>query len=98
MANRMNACRYFDIAARALHCARRLPVRVIDRIRGVLREGMENIGDQQFLVLLFVMQSDFKDVEYARSVRRRYLFYETLNGRINMGAVDRNVLTIGPGD
>ena len=55
MPDRVNACRHFDIAARTLRCARRLPIRIIGRVGRVLREGMQNVGDQQFLMLLLVM-------------------------------------------
>ena len=42
-------------------CAlRRLPVRQIAMIEGVLRERMQQIGEHQFLMLLLVMQSDLQ--------------------------------------
>src|SRR5262245_66564666 len=48
----VNARRHFDIAAWTLRRARRLPVRIVDRFGRVLGESVQNIGEQQFLVLL----------------------------------------------
>ncbi len=65
MADRMNAGGHIDKAARACGCARRLPVGVVDRIGRVLREGMQDVGDQQFLMLLFVIEADLENREHC---------------------------------
>ena len=104
VANGMNAGRHIDIdAARAntswnLRSAGRLPVRVISRIGRVLREGVQDVGDQQFLVLLFVMQADLENLEYARRVRRRHGLDQPLDRLVDMGTIAGDILAVRAGD
>src|SRR5262249_17167641 len=98
MANCVNAGRYFNVAAWSLCCPRRLPFWIIGRVRRILREGVQNVGDQQFLVLLLVMQPDFDNREYALGLRRRYPPYQSFDRRIDVRAVSRDVFAIRPRD
>ena len=76
MADGVNAGRYIDKTAWTklldLPGARRLPVRVVNRIGRVLREGVQDVGEQQFLMLLLVMQADLQNREHALGIRRRH--------------------------
>ncbi len=98
MADRMNAGRHIDKTARALRRARRLPVGVVDRIGRVLRKGVQDVGEQQFLVLLLVMQADFEDREHALRFLRRHLLDQPLDRRIDMRAIAGDVLAVRPRD
>src|SRR5689334_7964468 len=57
MPDGMNAGRYVDVTARPLSRARRLPFSIVDRISGILCKCVENIGEQQLLMLLLVVQT-----------------------------------------
>jgi hypothetical protein len=65
--------------------SRPLPIGVVGRMRLVLREGVEDIGEHQFLMLLLVMQSDLDDrghrFEIVRGLDQRG------HGRVDVGAV-----------
>ena len=99
VADRMDAGRHIDIAAARPGCrARRLPVGVIGRIGRVLREGVQNVGDQQFLVLLLVMQADFENLEHARRVRRRHGLDQPLDRLVDMGTIAGDILAVRAGD
>ena len=98
MTDRMNARGNVNEPARTLCRARRLPGGVVDRIGRVLREGVQDIGEQQFLVLLLVMQADLQNREDARRVRRRHLLDQPLDRRIDMGAIAGDVRAVRPGD
>ena len=63
--DQMNAGRNIGIAALAGR-RRHLPAVVINRIGRVLREGMQDVGQQQFLMLLLVMQADLEDREKSQ--------------------------------
>ena len=67
----MHAGRHIDVTARAQRRARRLPFGVVNRIGWILRKGMQDVGDQQFLVLLLVMQADLDDCEDVLGLRGR---------------------------
>ncbi len=94
----MNAGGHIDEAARSLAGARRLPFRVVNRIGRILREGVQDIGDQQFLVLLLVMQADFDNAEHMRGIRGRHVVDQPLDRRVDMGAISGYVLAVRPGD
>ncbi len=66
MPDQMNAGRNIGIAFAAARYGR-FPGGVIGRMGRVLREGMQDVGQQQFLMLLLVMQTDFENREnFAR--------------------------------
>ena len=69
VADGVNAGRHIDKTARPKRSSRRQPARVVDRIGRVLREGVQDIGDQQFLVLLLMMQANFQDRKHAFGIR-----------------------------
>ena len=98
MADGVNAGRHIDKTARTERGARRCPAGVIDRIGRVLREGMQDIGEQQFLVLLLVMQADLKNREHALRISRRHLLDQPLDRGIDIGAIARHVFAVRPRD
>jgi hypothetical protein len=59
---------------------------------------VQYVGNQQFLVLLLVMQPDFDDGKNAFCVLCRYLSDQAFHGRIDMRAIGRDVLSIRAGD
>ena len=59
---------------------------------------MQDIGDEQFLMLLLVMQADFDNFENARGFRRRHLLDQPLDRRVDMGAIGGDVLAVRPRD
>jgi hypothetical protein len=56
--DRMNAGGHRHKTARAPGGAWHLPIRIVRRVGRILREGVQDVGEQQFLVLLLVMQPD----------------------------------------
>ncbi len=98
VADRVNAGRHIDKTARALRCARRLPMRVIDRIGRILREGVQDVGEQQFLVLLLVMQADLQDREHAHGIGHRHLGDQPFDRGIDVSAIAGDVGGIRPRD
>ena len=78
--------------------ARRLPSGVVDRIGRVLREGVQDVGEQQFLVLLLVMQADLQNFEHARGIRGRHIGDQPLDRGIDMGAIGGDVGAVRPRD
>jgi hypothetical protein len=98
MADRVYPGRHVDIAARPLRRARRPPLCVIDGVRRVLRKGVQNIGQQQFLMLLLVMQADLDDLEYAPGICGRRLRDKTLDGAIHVRTIGCHIIAIRPCD
>ncbi len=98
VADGMNAWRHFNITARALRRARFSPVRVVDRVGRILRKSVQDVGDQQFLMLLLVVQPDLDDRKHALCVRRRHLRNQALDRRIDMGAICSDILAVRTGD
>ena len=91
--DQMNAGRNIGIASLAGR-RRKLPAIVINGIGRVLRKGMQNVGQQQFLMLLFVMQPDLED---RKNRNRRGLVrnFDQLRHRgIHMRPIRRDVLRI----
>src|SRR5215470_939873 len=98
VADCMNAMRHFDVTTRTLCCTRTLPLRIVDRIGGVLCKRVQDVGNQQFLMLLLVVQPDFNDGKDAFCVLCRYLSDQALHGRIDMSTIGRDVLSIWAGN
>src|SRR5512139_3436629 len=97
MADRVDTGRHVDIAARTLRHTWRLPFGIVDRIGRILREGVQNVSYQQFLMLLLVMQPDFDDFEHPFGVCRRYLRNQALDRGVDMRTVGSDVLAVWPG-
>ena len=76
---------------------RRLPVGVVGRIGRVLREGVQDVGEQQLLMLLLVMQPDLED-RNTRLASPRGALDQPLDRAIDMGAIGRDLLAIRAGD
>src|SRR5450830_2190899 len=87
--DRVNADGHLDKPARSnttwpLRRARRLPSRVVSWIGRILREGVQDVGDEQFLVLLLVMQADFENREDALGIRRWHIRNQAFDCRVDM--------------
>ena len=70
----MNAGGHVDKAARPCAARGGCQCGVVGRIGRVLREGVQDVGEHQFLVLLLVMQADLDESRTTlRSVGRRHV-------------------------
>ena len=67
-------------------------------MRRILRECVEDVGQQQFLVLLFMMQADFDNRENLRAGLLVRLPDQALHSRIDMGAIGPYLFRVGTGD
>ena len=68
-ADRVDAGRQLGKSVGAGCARRRLPVRRRSRRDRILREGMQDVGEDQLLVLLLVMQPDLEDAQHLRRAR-----------------------------
>ena len=68
---------------------------MVRRQQRVAREGMENIGEQQLLVLLLVMKPERDERERGLPHCCIGLFYEVLHGCIHMRAVGHDLAQTG---
>ena len=68
-------------------------------MRSGLREGVQDVGEHQFLMLLLVMQADLEDAApiFEPSVRRVSI-EQPLDRRVDMGAVGGRLVDIRPRD
>ena len=75
-----------------------LPVRVVGRRGRVLREGVQDVGEHQFLMLLLVMEPDLEDRQDRgqRGVVR--VVDQRRNRRVDMRAVGRDFARVRPRD
>ena len=90
MADRVNAVRHVDKPARPVRgAAASASAGIIGRIGRVLREGVQDVGEQQFLVLLLVMQADLEISKTRARIRRRHLAISRSTRGIDMGAIAR---------
>ena len=48
---------------------------------------MQDVGDQQFLMLLFVIETDFENLKDARGVGFRHVLDQPLDRGIDMRAI-----------
>ncbi len=71
--------------------ARRAPSRVVDRISWILRKGVQDVGEDQFLVLLLVMQPDLQDRQHLRELRSGNASKQAFDGGVDMGAIARTL-------
>ena len=99
MADRLNSGRHIDKLiridrARTRRGLRHLPIGVVNRIGRVLREGVQDVGQQQFLMLLLVMQTDFENFKHARRVRVRNIGDQLLDRGIDMGAIAGDIFVV----
>ena len=63
MADGVDAACHVSEACGVGLAARHLPFPVIDRMRRILREGMQDVGEDQLLMLLLVVQAHFHNRE-----------------------------------
>ena len=94
VADGVDAFGQFDEAVfRARLVARlgRRPVRVIGRRGRVLREGMQDVGEEQLLMLLLVIEPDFEDAQDFRQRGGARLGDQRLHRGIDMRAIGRDL-------
>ncbi len=84
-----------SVAAALLPCGQ-LPMRIVGRIGRILRERVQEVGQHQFLMLLFMMQPDFHDRKDPFGFRRG--FDQLRHGGIDMGAIGGRLGNAGPRD
>src|SRR4029078_4499435 len=92
-----DARRYPGVAINARR-RRRLPFRVVYRVDRVLREGVENIGQHQLLMLLLVMQSDLHDRYDSLEYRLIRALQQFGDRGIDMGAIGGHLFDARTGD
>ena len=78
--------------------ARRSPIGLVSGCDRILREGMQDVGEQQFLMLLLVMEADLEDAHDVRQLRALGGGDQALDRRIDMRAVGRDLLAVRPRD
>ena len=78
--------------------ARRLPVRIVRGIGRVQREGVENVGEHQLLMLLLVVQPDLEHAEDFRKCRRFRFGDQPLDRGVHVGAVGGDFFVGRAGD
>ena len=59
---------------------------------------MQDVGEQQFLMLLLVMQADFENGKHARRIRRGTVVDQPLDRGIDMRAIGCDVVGGRPRD
>ena len=79
-------CRDFNEAARGARRLRRPPIGIIGRRDRILREGVEDVGEEQFLVLLLVVQADLEDAQHLGQLRLVRVRHELLDRFVDMRA------------
>jgi hypothetical protein len=95
-ADAVNAGRQIDEFARCGSRMRRLPVGIIGRRRRVLREGMQNVGEDQLLMLLLVMEADLENAQHLREHRFLGTRKQPANAFIDMRAERGDLLAARP--
>ena len=84
------------LAAGLFVAARPLPIRIVGRMRRVQGKRVQNIGEQQFLMLLLVLQPDLDDrPELVEILRGRDQFRHRV---IDMRAIGRDLRNTRPRD
>ena len=63
---------------------------------GILCERVQDVGNQQFLMLLFVIEADLDDGSDVRKIVGR--FDQFHHGGVDMGAIAGDLGGVGPGD
>jgi hypothetical protein len=96
VADHMNAGdkRVFD-SRRALALGP-LPMRIVGRMGRILREGVQEVGQHQFLMLLFVMQPYLDDGDDGIAILRR--FDQRCHGGVDVRTIGRRFGNAGPRD
>ena len=79
-------------------CRRRLPSRVVGRCRRVLRKGVKQIRQHQFLMLLLVIETDLDDLQHPLEIRRTSTSNQLEHRRIDVGAILRDLVGARPGN
>ena len=72
--------------------------RIVGRMGRVLREGVQDVGEHQFLMLLLVMQADLDDRHDLVERRRVGALDQPLHRRIDMGAIGGDLRDVRPRD
>ena len=64
-----------------------VPAGVIGRRDRVLREGVQDVGEQQFLMLLLVIEPDLEDAQHLGELRLVGVGDQPLDRRVDMRAI-----------
>jgi hypothetical protein len=103
VADCMNTSRHVDAivavnAPRTGACAGHLPRRIINRVGRVMSEGVQDVRDQQFLMLLFVVEANLENSKDLGGIGVTDFFNQTRHSGVDMGTILRDLLAVWPGD
>src|SRR5215204_7642161 len=73
-----------------------LPIGIECRRDGILRKGMQDVGQDQFLMLLLMMQPDLQDMQHFAQSRVVDLGHQPLDGFVDMRAERGHASSIWP--
>jgi hypothetical protein len=74
------------------------PGRIVGWAERVLREGVQDVGDQQFLVLLLVIEPDLEHGQDRLEGTGRRLAQQRIDGAVHMRAIGRDLVGGRAGD
>lgn len=78
--------------------SRKVPVRIVGRRDRILREGMQDVGEHQFLMLLLVVEPDLDQRRDLAKLVRAGLAEEFADGRIDVFAIGADLIGARSGD
>src|SRR5262249_13102239 len=78
--------------------ARRLPIALVGRGNRILRENVQDIGEQKLLMLLLGMQPDLEDARDLCELGVGSTCNEALDRGIDVGAVCADLVAVWPGE
>ena len=76
---------------------RLVPIRIIGGRDRILREGVQNVGEDQFLMLLLVVQADLQDAQHLGEVRLVGTCQQTLHRLVDMVPIGGHLGAVRPG-
>src|SRR6266576_6644398 len=74
--------------------ARQAPIGGVSRRERILCKGMQDIGEEELLVLLLVMQPDLQDAQHLGELRLLDARQQPLDSRVDVGAKRRDVFAV----
>ena len=90
--------RQFGKATRLVVGLWRLPGGIISRQSRVLRKGVQDVGEDQFLVLLLVVEADLEDAQHLRKAFLVGTRDQPLDRRVDMRAIRGDLGAVRPRD
>src|SRR5262245_65299875 len=75
-----------------------MPIGVVAGRYWILREGVEDVGEDELLMLLFVMEADLEDAHHLGQLRIVGAGEQALHSRVDVGAKRGDALAVRPRD